>query len=105
MVLFCLVSYAVWNLWATSADRFIVGIIPLLVVATIEMLTTLSHKEDRKPWISVVFGLALGIQVIMLAANFVVMDVVRHGLIPGLRDEFSHAGGERPASFSAPPPL
>lgn len=88
MVVFSLVAYLIWNLWATSADRFLVAIIPILVGATILLLWWLWHQSRLGKTITVIFCFAIGLNTAVTLTNFVVMDVPRYGVLIGLRDEF-----------------
>ncbi|MCD6385473.1 hypothetical protein J7M23_06805, partial [Candidatus Sumerlaeota bacterium] len=89
MVLFSLMVYLIWNLWSTSADRFLVAIVPILAGATIQLLWWLWHQSSRLGRaLAVIFCIAIALQATMTFTNFAIMDVPRYGTLVGLRDEF-----------------
>ncbi|MCX7765694.1 MAG: phospholipid carrier-dependent glycosyltransferase, partial [Candidatus Sumerlaeia bacterium] len=66
LVLFSILAYLIWNLWEHSADRYLSGIVPLLVIIVIYVVSQLQQRLSMGKIITVLFYLAIAMQTVNL---------------------------------------
>ncbi len=86
--LFSIVSYCIWNLWATSADRFLVVLIPILSLISVSLFSRYLPAFKSGKILSLLFLTAIGLQLLICIFTFSLINVSYYGLIPSLRKEF-----------------
>lgn len=88
LVLFSILAYLIWNLWANSADRYLSGIVPLLVVITIYVISQLKQRLSVGRIIAALFCLAIALQSVNLFIQHSFFSGWRFAFIPEGRKEF-----------------
>lgn len=88
LTLCMILSYIIWNLWSTSADRFIIALIPVMILATVQVFWWIQHQGHSGKLLAGALFIVVAAKTIPVLFNFVLMDVVRYGTCIHLRDEY-----------------
>lgn len=88
LFLFSILAYLIWNLWANSADRYLSGIVPLLVIITIYGISQLHQRLSVGRIVAALFCVAIALQSVNLFIQHSFFSGWRFAFIPEGRKEF-----------------